>query len=236
VAQFWRVYGPQLRSAAQPGRIVILPEAILVIPRSAAHSLANQLASLARSRSTTIVAGFAVEHDGLTTNRALVAQPDGSIIWYHKQHLVPVLEQAISPGRMPVLVDLPGARTGIAICKDMHFPSLGRDYAVRGAKLMLVPAADFIVDGWMASRMTAFRGVEGGFAVARTARTGLLTVSDRYGRVLAEQASGPRVTTMIARLPSIEAAEPTIFVRFSQVFGLLSIAAAAGLLVMLRKK
>jgi apolipoprotein N-acyltransferase len=236
VAEFWRAYGQELASAAQPGRIVILPEAVLVLPQGIANEVANELASLARSRSATIVAGLQVEQDRLTTNRALVVQPDGGMVWYHKQHLVPVFESSISPGRSPVLLEVAGARTGIAICKDMHFPSLGRDYARQGADLMLVPAADFVVDAWMASRMTALRGVEGGYAIARTARTGLLTISDRYGRILAEQASGPRAATLIARLPAVARNGQTIFVKHGRVFGLLCLVAAAGVLLMLRRK
>jgi apolipoprotein N-acyltransferase len=236
VAEFWRAYGPQIARAAQPGRIVILPEAVLVLPQGVANDVANQLASLARSRSATIVAGLMVEQDRLTTNRALIAQPDGGTTWYHKQHLVPVLESSISPGRSAVLLEVAGARTGIAICKDMHFPSLGRDYAGQGADLMLVLASDFGVDAWMASRMTALRGVEGGFAIARTARNGSLTVSDRYGRILAEQASAPQAATLIARLPAIARNERTIFVRHGPVFGLLCLLAAAGMILMLRRK
>jgi apolipoprotein N-acyltransferase len=236
LAGFWRAYGPEIAGAAQPGRIVILPEAMLVLPQGIAKDFANQLASLARSRSATIVAGLIVEQDRLTTNSALVAQPDGSIIWYHKQHLVPVLESSISPGRSPVLLDVGGARTGIAICKDMHFPSLGRDYARLGADLMLVPANDFVVDAWMAARMTALRGVEGGFAIARTARNGSLTISDRYGRILAEQASGPQAATLIARLPAIARNGETIFVRHGRVLGLLCLLVAAGMILMLRRK
>ncbi|HZG45002.1 MAG TPA: nitrilase-related carbon-nitrogen hydrolase [Allosphingosinicella sp.] len=235
VGEFWRAYGQELANAAQPGRIVILPEAILVLPQGIANEVANQLASLARSRSATIVAGLVVEQDGLTTNRALLVQPDGGMVWYYKQHLVPVFESSISPGRSPILLEVAGARTGIAICKDMHFPSLGRDYARHGADLMLVPAADFVVDAWMASRMTVLRGVEGGYAIARTARTGSLTISDRYGRILAEQASGPRAATLIARLPALHRNGPTISVRHGRVFSLLCLLAAAGMLFLLRR-
>jgi apolipoprotein N-acyltransferase len=101
---------------------------------------------------------------------------------------------------------------------------------------MLVPAADFVVDAWMASRMTALRGVEGGYAIARTARTGSLTISDRYGRILAERASGPRATTLIARLPAVARNAPTIFVQHGRVFGLLCLVVAVGLILMLRRK
>jgi apolipoprotein N-acyltransferase len=236
VGGFWRAYGQELARAAQPGRIVILPEAVLVLPQSVANDVANQLVSLARSRSATIVAGLVVEQDRLTTNSALIAQPDGGITWYHKQHLVPVFESSISPGRSPVLLEVAGARTGIAICKDMHFPSLGQDYGRQGADLMLVLASDFGVDAWMASRMTALRGVEGGFAIARTARNGSLTVSDRYGRILAEQASAPQAATLIARLPAIVRNGQTVFVRNGRVFGLLCLLAAAGMILMLRRQ
>ena len=76
-------------------------------------------------------------------------------------------------------------RTGVAICKDMHFPALGRENAVQGAALMLVPAWDFDRDGWMSdrltARLTALRGVESGFAIARSTRGGVSSVSDRFG-------------------------------------------------------
>jgi apolipoprotein N-acyltransferase len=71
----------------------------------------------------------------------------------------------------------------------MDFPALGREYAQRGTSMLVVPAWDFTADGWLHSRMAVLRGVEGGFAVARAARGGRLTVSDDRGRVLAEAAS-----------------------------------------------
>jgi apolipoprotein N-acyltransferase len=37
--------------------------------------------------------------------------------------------------------------------------------------------------------MAVLRGVEGGYAIARSASNGLLTVSDARGRILAERAS-----------------------------------------------
>ncbi|MBF0806839.1 hypothetical protein IR116_08825, partial [Streptococcus sp. 19428wA2_WM07] len=95
-----------------------------------------------------------------------------------------------------------GQAMGLAICKDMHFAPLGLAYGKAGAQTMLVPAWDFQFDAWMGARMTVVRGVENGYAVLRAAREGVLTVSDAYGRVLAERASSMPGSTLLAPLPA----------------------------------
>jgi apolipoprotein N-acyltransferase len=57
--------------------------------------------------------------------------------------------------------------------------------------LLLVPAWDFNLDRWLHARMAVLRAVENGFALARSARNGLLTLSDNRGRILAEAATMP---------------------------------------------
>jgi apolipoprotein N-acyltransferase len=230
-----RVYRPAIDRAVRPGRIVVLPEALRILDKAAADEAAGELARLAQAGGATIVAGFIVDDGEIRRNRAVIASPRGTIAWYDKQHLVPGFEDAISPGGVPLLIDVDGVRAGVAICKDMHFASLGRDYADRGARLMLVPANDFTVDAWMASRMTALRGVENGYAIARTARNGRMTVSDRYGRILSEQASAPQVTTLVARLPGPDDQTASIFSRWGAWGDWLWIGAAALLLWQLRR-
>lgn len=223
-AGFRAGYGPALDAAARPGRLVLLPEALLQVDGTTANGFAAELAELARARRATIVAGFVVDHEGMTRNRALVASPTGGIAWYDKHHLVPGFEADTSPGRRLLVFDRDGQKLGIAICKDMHFPSFGRRYARRGVDLMIVPANDFVVDRWMAARMTTLRGVEGGYSVVRTARQGLLTVSDQYGRILAEAASGPQTTTMMASIPTVRLSGPTLYSRIGDLFGWLCVA------------
>ena len=90
---------------------------------------------------------------------------------------------------------------GVAICKDMDFPDMIRDYGRRGVELMLVPAWDFVKDGRMHARMALVRGVENGFALARAAAAGRLSASDRYGRVIAEAVtSRERPVTVVTDL------------------------------------
>lgn len=233
-AGFRAAYGLALDSAARPGRLVLLPEALLRVDGTTANSLAAELAELARARKATIVAGFVVDHDGMTRNRAVVASPTGNIVWYDKQHLVPGYEADSSPGRRLLVLDLNGQKAGIAICKDMHFPSLGRRYARRGVDLMIVPANDFVVDRWMAARMTMLRGVEGGYSVVRTARKGMLSVSDPYGRILAEAGSGPQTTTMVASIPTVRLSGPTLYSRIGDLFGWLCAAISLVVVLLLR--
>ena len=71
----------------------------------------------------------------------------------------------------------------------MDFPRLSREYAAEGANLLLVPAWDFNLDGWLHARMAVLRAVENGFALARSGRNGLLTLSDNRSRILAETAT-----------------------------------------------
>lgn len=231
---FRAAYGTAINLAARPGRLVVLPEALLRVNGPTADGLAAELAELARVRKATIVAGFVVDNDGMTRNRAVVASPTGRIAWYDKQHLVPGYEADTSPGRRLLVLDVDGQKAGVAICKDLHFPSLGRRYAARGVDLMIVPANDFVVDRWMAARMTMLRGVEGGYSVVRTARQGLVSVSDSYGRMLAEKPSGPQTTTMIAPLPNANHARPTLYARIGDLFGWLCAAITLIVVILLR--
>jgi apolipoprotein N-acyltransferase len=55
----------------------------------------------------------------------------------------------------------------MTICKDMDFPGLSREYGQDDTALLLVPAWDFELDGWLHGRMAILRGVESGFSIAR---------------------------------------------------------------------
>jgi predicted amidohydrolase len=110
---------------------------------------------------------------------------------YDKHHLLPGVEPE-KPGDKRVLLDQPSGRWGLQICKDMDFPELSREYAALGANLLLVPAWDFNLDRWLHARMAVLRAVENGFALARSARNGLLTLSDNRGRIICGNGDGAR--------------------------------------------
>ncbi len=216
--QFVKTYGPALDRAAQRGRTVLLPEAILRLDAAGLAPATTALRSIARARQATIVVGVVVDDGRVSTNRALVFLPDGTSVTYLKQHLVPGIERDTTPGNRDLIIASPMGGTGIAICKDMHFPTLGRHYATDGARLMLVPANDFKVDDRMMMTVAAVRGIEGGYAVARAARSGMSAMSDPYGRILAERRSDQTAGTLMTRAPAALAAPP-LYARVGDLFG-----------------
>lgn len=216
---FLGVYGDAIERSANSGSIVVLPESVLDLPEAQAEIAARELAEKASATGSTIVVGMSVEEADRVTGRALIAHPDGRFHWYVKQHLIPGIESELTAGSDPLVTQVGSARTGIAICKDMHFPTLGREYAQQGSQLMLVPANDFEVDDWLTSRMTVLRGVESGFSIARAARGGGISfVSDRFGRVLSERRSNAALGILQSEVP-IPLAAQTTYASVGDLFG-----------------
>jgi len=203
--------------------VVVAPESALLVR----HRAIAPLQALADRHGIRIVIG-AEDHSepDIKRNTALVfdpAQPAPAA--YFKRHLIPGYEARYAPGDARTM--LAGApATGVAICKDLDFTATARDHAALGTQLLLVPAWDFDVDAWLHGRMAVMRGVEGGFAIARVARDGNLTLSDDRGRIVAEAsaagADGP--TSLVATLPLRETRTP--YRRWGDAFGWLSLLAA----------
>lgn len=188
--QSLRAYGNRVAMLAAEGvMIAVLPEKFVRVTSENAEQAAAILREAAQTNRVMIVAGWLVETSAGRRNVAVVFDPDGKVVLeYDKQHLIPGIELNYLRGdTIGVLEGIPPR--GVAICKDLDFPALGRAYGEAGVGLLLVPAWDFVHDRWVHSRMATLRGVESGYAMARTATAGLLTVSDSYGRVLAERAS-----------------------------------------------
>ncbi len=183
--------------AARPDYIV-LPEKQLGGARVATASGNEIAAAAADVAPATVIAGFdEILPDGRRVNSAQVLAPGEPLRRYLKRRLIPGLETGYTIGSES-FVD--GTR-GVAICKDLDFPAMIRDYGRQGVQLLLVPAWDFVADARMHSRMALVRAVENGFAMARAAAGGNLSAFDRYGRVIAEQGtSRERPVGLVATL------------------------------------
>jgi apolipoprotein N-acyltransferase len=139
------------------------------------------------------------------------------------------------PGTTITVLDRPSGVWGIEICKDMDFPRLSRDYSAKGVGLLLVPAWDFTLDGWLHGRMAMMRGVESGFTIVRAAKQGILSVSDDRGRVLAEQdAATVHFASLVAMAPVRH--DDTLYARWGDWFAWLNVAALIALLFSLAGK
>src|SRR5436309_14868817 len=110
----------------------------------------------------------------------------------------------------------------------MDFPKLSREYAAEGANLLLVPAWDFNLDGWLHGRMAVLRAVENGFGLARSARKGLLTLTDNRGRILAEAATVPGRFVSITGKVNVSR-EETFYTRAGDWFAWLCVAVSVTL-------
>jgi apolipoprotein N-acyltransferase len=198
----WTQYEAQVLLLAGSGaKVVLLPEKIAVLSTADAEVRKAWLGKVARDNHVWLVAGVGVDDGKQRRNEAWWYAPDGHLVTnYLKHHMAPPEREFLAGSQYPVN-DIDGVRYGVAICKDMHFASLGRAYGERNTAVMLVPAWDFNYDAWMAANMTKLRGVENGYAVVRSAREGLLSVSDAYGRMLAVEGSARMPgTTLFARV------------------------------------
>ena len=148
---------------------------------------------------------------------------------YEKHHMLPPFESDMLVGTARTLLRKPSGEWGVTICKDMDFPLLSRQYGEDGVGLLLVPAWDFVADGWLHGRMAIMRGVESGFTIVRAAKQGVLTISDDRGRVLAQQATGSApFASLLAKVPVRH--EATFYDRFGDWCGWLIVALAAVLI------
>ena len=214
------------RLAAQGAALIVLPEKVAVLDPDLAAQWQSHFAAQAARHKVWIEIGIGILEGGQPHNVAWLFDPAGrAVTQYEKQILAPPERaQGYARGHAFDLQTIADNTFGLAICKDMHFASLGRAYGQRGADVMLVPAWDFAyLDGWLEARTTVVRGVESGYAVIRAAREGLLTASDAHGRVLAETASSPLPgSLLIADVPLGERL-PTLYTRIGNLLGWLCV-------------
>ncbi|HEY1612847.1 MAG TPA: nitrilase-related carbon-nitrogen hydrolase [Rhizomicrobium sp.] len=205
-------------------QLIVLPENIAQIAPAWRSEAQARLAHAAAQVHATLVAGFNTRLDGAQRNVSWAFAP-GSVspVTYEKRRLVPVLETAVyAPGPGPkVLAD----GTGLEICKDMDFQAMIRsDTAATRPALLAVPAWDFGLDDWSHARIAVLRSVENGVPMARSARNGLLTLNDRYGRLVAAARTVGGFKVVTADLPLAGRGGATLYDRIGDVLGWLSIA------------
>ena len=142
--------------------ILVMPEYAMMDPtdaplealRASAESLQDPgpwlraLEGLAEEHSSCVVATyFEPAPDGRVYNSAVVISDRGEhIAWYRKTHLFDAYgyreSEKIAPGdRVFEPVEACGARIGLIICFELRVCELARLQALRGAEVLVVPAA-----------------------------------------------------------------------------------------------
>jgi apolipoprotein N-acyltransferase len=190
-----------------------------------------------------------------TYNAAFLVKPDGQIgAVYRKMHLVPFGEyvplqrmlffvkpivEAVSdfvPGTEAVLLPVGTHHASTAICYEVIFASLMRQFVVNGSELLTT----ITNDAWYGTSsapyqhwdQAAMRAIEGGRYLARAANTGISGFVDPYGRVL-QKTTLFTPAMLVADLRFIH--ERTIYSRIGDLVAWLSLAATLAALLAARR-
>jgi predicted amidohydrolase len=232
-------------AAARGAQLVLLPEKWTVLGsgaqlREGAEPIDGPAISwareCARELALELVAGSFVERgaDGRLHNTSVHISPDGEIrAVYRKIHMFDVTIDGIAyresehedAGEEIVLSDTAGGvELGLTICYDLRFPELYRILALRGARVLLVPAAFTLAttrDHWEA--LLRARAIENqAFVVAANQigenepgrfSGGRSMIVDPWGVVLAQAGDGVGVIVAdldLARLAAIRESLPSL--------------------------
>jgi predicted amidohydrolase len=154
------------------------------------------------------VIGSILEKRGLeVANSAPFCAPNGRMMGvYRKIHLFGLFDEDkwLQPGASPLSIDLPWGNTALAICYDLRFPELFRNYAADGAKMIVIPAEWPIarLEHWRA--LLIARAIENQcYIVAANAagETGEVTyaghsmIVDPWGKIVIEGGEDPMLLT-----------------------------------------
>jgi apolipoprotein N-acyltransferase len=188
-------------------------------------------------------------------NAAFLVKPDGSIgAVYRKMHLVPfgeyvplqrllffvapIVEAAsnFSPGQDAVMLPVGDHLASTAICYEVIFASLMRQFVQHGSELLTT----ITNDAWYGTssapyqhwEQASLRAIEEGRYLARAANTGISGFVDPYGRVIRKSGLFEQAL-LVADLRFIR--EKTIYARTGDLVAWLSLAFTIALLLAARR-
>lgn len=252
------------RAAELGARLVVLPEVwtylgppegIRANAEPVPGPVTERLAELARRYGLLLHGGSIYEAPAAGTTAATSDRPYNTAVLldsagqlaatYRKIHLfdaapedgaVPYRESAtVAAGEAVVNVELEGLRLGLATCYDLRFPELFRALALRGAEVILLPAAftrETGRDHW--EPLVRARAIENGCFVVAAGQAGTFPPSrrnhghsmivDPWGAILAEAGGDePEIITaeidtecvadVRRRIPSLANRRPEVYRR-----------------------
>ncbi len=173
------------------------------------------LSGLAKEFETYIIGGSIPEVDRKKIyNTSYVFDRKGDLLAKHRKiHLFDIdisdgisfqESKHISPGKDTTVFDTDLCRTGVAICYDIRFPELIRKMVLRGALLVIAPAAFSMTTGpshWHITARTRALDNQIYFVGASTARDpssvyaayGHSLIADPWGNIISEASSSQEI-------------------------------------------
>lgn len=198
------------RAIGEGAQLVLWPESSTPFLFEEDAAGAEQLRTLARQARVTLLFGSDQIERGTPMryyNSAFVIRPDGSTSGvYRKMHLVPfgeyvpmprllffaapLTEQVgtFSPGTRAEVLPIGRHRASVAICYEVIYPALVRQFVTEGSELLTT----ITNDAWFGAtsapyqhfEQASMRAIETGRYLVRAANTGISGIVDPYGRVL----------------------------------------------------
>jgi len=189
-------------------------------------------------------------------NSAFLVRADGTTGGvYRKMHLVPfgeyvplqrllffaapLTEQSgtFSPGLNPELLAVDGHPISVAICYEVVYPNLVRQFVAGGSELLTT----ITNDAWFGQtsapiqhfQQAAMRAIENGRYLVRSANTGISGIVDPYGRVLAQT---PIFQSAVLVGEARYLRTSTFFRRHGDVLAYASVVATLALLVVANRR
>jgi len=212
------------QAASSGARLVVLPEIWTYMgdpdrtmdnAETIPGELTMRLSDRARRHGIYLHAGTfseQVEGDERVRNTAVVFDPEGEIVaTYRKIHMFDVTldgvasyqeSATVAPGNDIVTFDLDGVTVGLATCYDLRFPEIFRILALRGAEVIVLPAAFTMMTGkdhWEV--LIRARAIENQLYMVASAQFGPNLPGKRcYGRSMIVDPWG----TVLATAPDLE--------------------------------
>jgi apolipoprotein N-acyltransferase len=253
------------RQAIREGaEFVLWPESATPFLFEEDRAAADVVRSLAKQARVTILLGsdqIDWRVDGVRRvpdkyyNSAFLVRADGTTAGsYRKMHLVPFgeyvplkellffagpLVEAVGPfsaGTDPVLLPVNGHPISVAICYEVVYPDLIRQFVSRGSELLTT----ITNDAWFGTTsapyqhfaQAAMRAIEEGRYLVRSANTGISGIVDPYGRVVQQtDIFQPAVLVGEARLLRTS----TFYTRHGDILAYASLVFTAAVLVLSRR-
>jgi len=234
--------------------LVIWPESATPFTFEMEHAAADSIRRVARDARVPILFGSDQIERGVPTkyyNSAYLVRADGSTGGvYRKMHLVPFgeyvplkrllffaapLVEAVSDfsaGDAAVLMDVDGHPVSTAICYEIVYPDLVRQFVAGGSELLTTITNDAWFGDTSAPHQhfaqASMRAIENGRYLVRAANTGISGVVDPYGRVVVQsRLFEPAVVTATVTYRT----EKTLYTRVGDLFAYLAALTTIALLI-----
>ncbi len=185
------------RAVKQNARILCWNEEAFNIPDNREDDLLAAAKEVAKTHDLVIILPYETEDTdgndgGLSCNKLMILESDGSVTPYVKTHLVPVVEAPMyvkGNGEVPTVRTENGVLSAI-ICFDDSYISFNHGFGAKMNKdfpdtdILFVPSWDWPGAARAHKERTEFRAIENGYALVKPTYDGITVVVDRFGREL----------------------------------------------------